>query len=318
MKINPEIIILNKNESIDKKKIFLISGNEETLIKKIEKEIIEKLKIKGHSNIEIIENNLNESNVNLSPSNNLFGELKIIVSKNPKEIDFKFLETINVNETAIIISHTNLNNSSKMKKNFEKNNNFITINCYKLNKDSKKIYLDNFLNKNSIKLNQDTYWFFLENTSDLYQIFENEMEKILNFPNSSISIEMLRKILPKNENYEIEKLFFLVVRAQNEIIIKTTNTIKSVSDSIIMLQRIKYFVNLLSSFERSEDVEKNFPKYLFKEKATFLSIFKKKNPLRLEQVFSLIKKTEILLRKNGELFLPISQRFLINLSKNLK
>ena len=43
MKINPEKIILESKDFHFKKKIFLISGNEETLIKKIQHILIQKI-----------------------------------------------------------------------------------------------------------------------------------------------------------------------------------------------------------------------------------------------------------------------------------
>ena len=47
MKINPEKIMLESKDFHFKKKIFLISGNEETLIKKIQHILIQKIRNEG-------------------------------------------------------------------------------------------------------------------------------------------------------------------------------------------------------------------------------------------------------------------------------
>ena len=52
MKINPEKIILESKDFHFKKKIFLISGNEETLIKKIQHILIQKIRNEGFGEIQ--------------------------------------------------------------------------------------------------------------------------------------------------------------------------------------------------------------------------------------------------------------------------
>ena len=93
--------------------------------------------------------------------------------------------------------------------------------------------------------------------------------------------------------------------------------ILSSSSSYTLLQRIKFFLNIFLESNSIEDANKLFPKYLFREKEKFIEIFKKNKPEKNLAMLSLIKKTELLLRKNDSLFLPITQRFLLNIKKNL-
>ena len=72
MLVRPETIILEKDKNIFKKKFFVISGNEETLMKKIEYKLILKLKEEGFKNIEKNESKNIDSGVNLNNSENLF------------------------------------------------------------------------------------------------------------------------------------------------------------------------------------------------------------------------------------------------------
>ena len=71
------------------------------------------------------------------------------------------------------------------------------------------------------------------------------------------------------------------------------------------------------SIENVNDINKVFPKYLFMKKDKFIEIYKKLNYERISRIIVLIKKTEILLRKNTTMHLIITQRFLLNLKKTI-
>ena len=100
--------------------------------------------------------------------------------------------------------------------------------------------------------------------------------------------------------------------------LQTSQAINSETDSYILLQRVKFFIGLLVQFRTSGEIANAFPKYLFREKPSFLLIFDKINSKKILKIFSLIKKTEITLRKQGAFYNLISQRFMINLSKSIK
>jgi len=316
MKIDPEKIILESKNFHFKKKIFLISGNEETLIKKIQSILIQKIKKEGVSEIQknaskIISfdnNNLNDS---------LFFKSKIILYENPKEIDQEYLNTINCSETAIIITHTNLTNSSKIKKYFDIHKDFFSISCYKLSRKTKKVFLDFFLNQHRIQLQSDCYWFLLDNTDNHYQLFENEINKIINYDKKKININDLRLLLSNSDSEEIDELFFLMLENNKQIIKQAHRSINSSSDSYLVLQRVKFFLGLLYNIKIADGAAETFPKYLFKYKTKFASILEKTNSKKIAGALALIKKTELLLRKHGAMHQAISQRFLLNLKKTL-
>jgi len=88
MKIDPEKIILEGKKLHFKKKIFLISGNDETLIKKIQYILIQKIRDGGFGEIQKnVSKKINFDNNNLNDS--LFFKSKIILYENPKEVDQK-------------------------------------------------------------------------------------------------------------------------------------------------------------------------------------------------------------------------------------
>ena len=86
MRINPENILLKGNNLNFKKKIFLISGNEETLIKKIRDTLVQKIRGEGFDEIQKnVSKKINFDNDNIN--NSLFFKSKIILYENPKEVD---------------------------------------------------------------------------------------------------------------------------------------------------------------------------------------------------------------------------------------
>ena len=316
MKINPEKIILEGQNLHFKKKIFLISGNEETLIKKTQGILIQKIKNEGFGEVQKnVSKKISADDNNLN--NSLFYKSKIILYENPKEIDREYLDTIDHTNTAIIISHTNLTNSSKIKKYFDSHKELFSISCYKLSRDIKKIFLDFFLKQHKIQLERDCYWFFLDNTDSRYQLFENEITKLINYDKKEIMVKDLRHLLSNSDSEEIDDLFFLIFEKNKEIIQQSCRAINSSSDSYLVLQRIKFFLNLLYNAKNINEVIEIYPKYLFKYKTRFLSIFEKTNTKKIASALALIKKTELLLRKHASMHQAISQRFLLNLKKSL-
>ena len=131
-------------------------------------------------------------------------------------------------------------------------------------------------------------------------------------------INDLMLLLSNSNAEEIDDLFFLILEKNKEIIKKTHHIINSSSDSYLVLQRIKFFLNLLYNAKNIDGVIKTFPKYLFKYKTKFLSIFEKTNIKKITGALVLVKKTELLLKKHGSMHQAISQRFLLNLKKSLR
>ena len=181
MKINPEKIILNHGSEYLKKNIFLISGNEETLIKKIEKTLINQYKLQGYSFVKREDKKEINANNCQHIEGQLFSESKILIYNNPKEIDLNFLSSNYYDKTIVIINHNKLNNNSQIKKQFDFHKSFISISCFSLSNELKKLFFDNFLNKHNLKLSSSPYWFFIDNTPNEYQLFENEMLKLLDY-----------------------------------------------------------------------------------------------------------------------------------------
>ena len=317
MKINPDNFLLD-SVSLDKNKnLFFIGGQEETLIQKVLEIIVLSLKKEGANEvIKILNADVDNDSLN-EHSNSLFAESKILIYENPKKIDFSALSSSKELKISVIIKSSLSKNNLKLKKFFDESQIAYSISCYKLNSELKKRILLKYLNDKKIKIDQPGFWFFLENTDNRYGLFENEMNKLLFLDGSNIGVEELRKIISKNESDEVEKLFFLLLETSKKIINQTNRVILSSASAYVLLQRIKFFLDIFLESSSVGDINRLFPRYLFKDKEKFIEIYKKNNPEKNLVVLSLIKKTELLLRKNDALFLPITQRFLLNIKKTL-
>lgn len=319
MKTSPEKIILDI-ESVDtQKKIFLISGNEPTLIKCVELALIKFLKKDGEHSVDFYENTSLKGNINFDLSPLLFSNYHIVVHSNPKDVDLKYFEGCDFENTAVILSFPNMPSTSKIKKSFDSHKEFCSISCYSMDASFKKKFLDRALNTNSIQIEDDGYWFFLDRSSSFFGLFEKEVAKLIDYSEPKMGISDIRLLLSNSaDDHQIENLFFLILADKATLVTQSRIFLTSSNESYILLQRIKFFFDILLKSKNISDAKNNFPRYLFRKNESFLTIFKKLNNNKAYKILNLIKKTEILLRKNNSLHLSISQRFLLNLKSSLK
>tara|TARA_B100001142_G_C13956902_1_gene509478 strand:+ start:19 stop:585 length:567 start_codon:yes stop_codon:yes gene_type:complete len=183
----------------------------------------------------------------------------------------------------------------------------------------KKKFLDKALGTNNIKIEDDGYWFFLDRSSSFFGLFDKEVAKLIDYNKPKMYISDIRLLLSDSvDDHQIENLFFLILADKTTLVTQSRIFLTSSNESYILLQRIKFFFDILLKSKNINDAKNNFPRYLFKKNESFLTIFKKLNSKKVSKILSLIKKTEILLRKNNSLHLSISQRFLLNLKSSLK
>jgi len=317
MKISPDAFLLG-SLSLDKNKnLFFIDGQEETLVQKVLEVVVSSLKKEGASEvIKIMNAEINSDSINKN-SSSLFGDLKILIYENPKKVDYEALARSKELKISIVVKSSLSKNSFKLKNFFDSSPRAYSISCYKLNSELKKKIFLKYLNDNKIKIDQPGFWFFLDNTDNRYGLFENEMNKLLYLKDGNTGVEELRKIISNNSSDEVEKLFFLLPDTSKKIIHQANKVILSSSNSYALLQRIKFFLYIFLESTSVEDAGRLFPKYLFRDKEKFIEIFKKNSSEKNLVILSLIKKTELLLRKNDSLFLAITQRFLLNIKKTL-
>lgn len=317
MKIDPIDLLLKEQEFFLNTSLFLISGNEETLISRIYDCILYNFKKINFIEREEFEfASINQKNI-IRQESSLFSSFKILVYKKPKDYDIEYLETTVNKNIKIIIIDEKIKNSSKTKKAFDLHKKFITVTCYKISRDLKKKYIDIFFLKNDINLEKDAYWFFLDNSDDRFMLFEGELTKIRNYDKKIINLNEIKILLSKNESQNIDNLFFLIISSQDKIISDTNKSLNSLGDSYLLLQKSKFYFDLYLQCKNLQDASNILPRYMFMEKERFLSVFKKLSQSKILIILNLIRVAEIALRKKSFLHLSTSQRFLLNLRRVL-
>ena len=148
-------------------------------------------------------------------------------------------------------------------------------------------------------------------------MFESELKKIRDYGGEKIFLSEIKLLLSIDQNNsEIEELF-LGQYTQEKIINKSLGAIKSSGEVYTLIQKIKFYLDIILSSKDKSDLQKNFPRYLFAQEKKFYAIYEKLDTKKTMNILALLKKTEILLRKNDSMFLPISQRLLLNIKKNI-
>ena len=159
----------------------------------------------------------------------------------------KSLKIVLLSECIIIINGEGIKTTSKLKKFFDKHEEFLSVGCYKLNKSSKARIINQFIKKNNLNLEKNTFWYLVENIDDNFLILEKELEKILIYNSNNLKIEELKKILTAEINTDLDEIFFKCAAGDNSSILKSTNFfIKSSSEGYEVLRNVKKFVHILS------------------------------------------------------------------------
>ena len=132
-----------------------------------------------------------------------------------------------------------------------------------------------------------------------------------------MSIQEIKKLTTFDKNEGLDALFFSALLPKDKLISVAKKTILTPSDAYLFLYRVSFFIDILSQCSGPKDAEDKLPRYLFKEKNKFASISTTITDKKISNIFMLLKKSELLIRKNSSLFLIISERFLLNLKKQL-
>ena len=140
MKVNAEKFLDNLDQYKFEKTVFLVTGNEEGLINKVQNIILSKHKANIYNETRILD--LKTDNKidlrELTHTQSLFNKSNILQIKNPNDSLIVSLENINCENNTIIINGVNIKSNSKIKKYFDSHKKFYSIVCYKLTKAFKK------------------------------------------------------------------------------------------------------------------------------------------------------------------------------------
>ena len=308
MKISPLGILLNHNFDFNKK-FYFISGNEKTLIEKINYKIIQEYKRVEKVTVERL-----DSILDYVDEIGLFENKKIFLVKNCSGLDEKRLNKIRASKGVFIFTQENSPKIKKIKNIFIKDKDAYLFDCYELDRNSKIKLLNEFIRLSEINFEKDLYWFLVEKLDNRYVFFENSLNKILELEQRDITLDNIKKILTISDNGR-EKIFFNILKKNKEIIEIYRDKIITISDVNDFYFYSKYLCQLIIDCNNESEYDKKIPTYLFKEKSFLIDVFRRYNSNKRKLLVNLLSSTEKSLRKQGSLSLISGLRFVLNIKK---
>ncbi len=250
MKVDALDLLLSKNFQFNKK-LYLISGNEKTLMEKIYEIIIKNYKKKENilvTAVDNIEGYVSETG--------LFEDKKIYLGKNCKGIDQKNLDKIKNTNDIFIFMQENSQKTKKIKDLFAKDKNSYLVDCYELDKTSKIKILNKYLELSESKIDKDIYWFLVDRLDNRFVFLENSLIKIFSLEQKDLTLINIKKILTDDDSGK-EKLFFNLLKKNSQIVRMYREKITTVSDVGDLFYYCRFLCHLIIDSKDKDDTLKN-------------------------------------------------------------
>ena len=308
MKVDPLILLLDKNFKLNKK-LYFVSGNEVTFINKISDLIINKYKNNGNIALE----NIDKIN-DYKESVGLFESRKIFLVKDCIGVDENSLSELQRSNDIFVFRQENSQKIKKIKNIFIKNKDSYLLDCYELDKNSKNKILNQTLKKNNLILNEEIYWFLLDKLDNKYVFFENNLNKILELNHKDITLDIIKRVLVTSDSGK-EKVFFNLLKRNSEIVNIYREKIITASDVNEFYYYCRYFCQLIIECQNEDEYSKKIPIYLFREKNLLVKIYRFYNSKKKKLLLKLLSSTEVILRKESDISVVFGLRFFLNFKK---
>ena len=222
----------------------------------------------------------------------------------------------------IILKSGNLEKKSKLRNFFEKSKNLIIIPFYEDTHQSLLFLAQNFFKENKIKISPQNINYIIENSKGNRINLKNELEKIKNFSQKKLSVELneIIKLTNLAENYNISELTDQCLARNKK---KTLNILNennpSLEDNILILKSFLYKLKRLKKLKLELENKKNTDAVISSYKPPIF--WKDKDMIKqqlkiwsLPQIKSLINKTndmELLIKKNFQASNQIVNNFIL-------
>jgi DNA polymerase-3 subunit delta len=222
----------------------------------------------------------------------------------------------------VILKSGNLEKKSKLRNFFEKSKNLIIVPFYEDTHQSLLFVAQRFFKENKIKISPQNINYIIENSKGNRINLKNELEKIKNFSQKKLSVELneIIKLTNLAENYNISELTDQCLARNRK---KTLNILNennpSPEDNILILRNFLYKLKRLKKLKLELESKKNTdtvissykPPIFWKDK----DIIKQQLKIwSLPQIKSLINKTndmELLIKKNSQASNQIVNNFIL-------
>ena len=308
MKIDPLSIILKTDFKINKK-FYFISGNETTLIQKINTKIVSAMKEEGVVALIKI-----DAIGDYVEGTGFFEEKKIILVKSCKDLNEKSLNNVRDTSDIFIFVQENSSKIKKIKNIFLKDQDSYLADCYELDKNSKIKILNEFIKISKINIEKDLFWVLVDELSNKYGFFENSLSNILELEQEEITFENIKKLLTINDPGK-DKVFFSLFKKNKDIIQLYRERVINTADVNEFYYYCRFFCQLIIDSKNEDDYNKNIPIYLFKERSFLVDLYRKYNLKKKVSLLKLLSTTEKVLRKDTNLSLIFGLRFILNIKK---
>ena len=222
----------------------------------------------------------------------------------------------------VILKSGNLEKKSKLRNFFEKSKNLIIVPFYEDTHQSLLFLAQSFFKENKIKISPQNINYIIENSKGNRINLKNELEKIKNFSQKKLSVELneIIKLTNLAENYNISELTDqCLVRNRKKTLNILNENNPSPEDNILILKNFLYKLKRLKKLKIELENKKNTDAVISSYKPPIF--WKDKDMIKqqlkiwsLPQIKSLINKTndmELLIKKNFQASNQIVNNFIL-------
>ena len=305
MKVSPESLFINGSDCLNYKSFF-VSGNDESYIYCFVEFLIKTFAEKG-----LIKKSLVKTTA-VEPD--LFGRDCKNIYFTDKYIGNTAVEEIENNQNVFIFYEKNTPKNKPLKSFFSSSGQRALVECYELDRNKKRIVLNGFIQSHDLNFEKNIYWLLLDLLNNKFSLLIQELEKVLLLKDKNNANKLL-DILSGDQSLVAGEFFFKLNLGGSEITSFFNTSINSLSDFYSCFSYFKTYSLLLLNSKNETDLQTKIPKYLFKERENFLTLFRSLTENKKRLLSALVYKTENLVRKNPDVFKPLFYRFVLNYKK---
>jgi DNA polymerase-3 subunit delta len=240
----------------------------------------------------------------------LFFDKKIIFINNASEKIFDSLENhLKIENVQIYIFAENLDKKSKLRKLFETEKDLAALACYEDNEKSLLDYIKNELREYK-GLTGEICNFIISNCNTSRKEVQNEIEKIKTlFFDKIIEKNKLFSLLNQKENTNFDEIRDKALAGEKSKLNKSLSEIDILNEECFFylnnlgfrIQRLIDIKNIIGESKGSYELDNIKPPIFWKDKPMFINQLRNLSLNKLNEIYTKINTTEILMKKNSQI-----------------
>ena len=240
----------------------------------------------------------------------LFFDRKIIFVNNASEKIFDTLENyLKVENVKIYIFAENLDKKCKLRKVFETDKDLAIFACYEDNERSLLDYIKNELSEYK-GLTGEICNFIISNSNTSRKEVQNEIEKIKTlFSDKIIKKNKLFSLLNQKENTNFDEVRDRALAGEKSKLNKSLSEIDLLNEECFFylnnlgfrIQRLIDIKNTIDEGKVSSELDNIKPPIFWKDKPMFINQLRNLSLNKLNEIYTKINTTEILMKKNSQI-----------------